>query len=92
MRCGVAGFLTVVGGWLVWPSPVLAGMPSVQLSDWAVLRVQTISFFLVILLLAAAVVRWLWNLLAAGFPRLPRLTYRRAWRQSSCGACSWAWC
>jgi hypothetical protein len=78
MRWRVAAFLAVVGGGLVRPTSALAGMPSVNLADWAVLRVETISFFLVVLLGSAAVVRWLWNTLAADFPRLPRLTYRRA--------------
>ena len=78
MRCRVAAFLAVVGGWLVRPTPALAGMPSVNLSDWAALRVEAISFFLLVLLGSAAVVRWLWNSLAADFSRIPRLTYRRA--------------
>ena len=67
MRCRVAAFLAVVGGWLVRPTPALAGMPSVDLSDWAALRVEAISFFLLVLLGSAAVVRWLWNSLAADF-------------------------
>jgi hypothetical protein len=53
-------------------------MSSVDLSDWAAIRVEAISFFLVVLLGLTAVVRWLWNSLAADFPRLPRLTYRRS--------------
>ena len=39
---------------------------------------EAISFFLLVLLGSAAVVRWLWNSLAADFSRIPRLTYRRA--------------
>jgi hypothetical protein len=55
-----------------------AGMPSVTLSDFARIRVEAASFFLVGLLLAAAVVLWCWNALAADFPRLPKLRYRGA--------------
>src|SRR5438270_1167539 len=58
--------------------PVLAGMPSVSLSDAASLRLQTISFFLVLFLGSAVVIRWGWNALRTDFPRLPRLSYGRA--------------
>ena len=78
MRLRIAAFLAIVGGLLARPTPALAGMSSVSLTDWATLRVETLSFFLVVLLGLAALVRWLWNSLAADFPRLPRLTYRRA--------------
>ena len=50
MRWRVAAFLAVVGGWFARPAPALAGMPSVVLNDWAALRVETISFFLGVLL------------------------------------------
>jgi len=49
MRYRVAAFLAIVAAWLVQPSPALAGMPSVSLSDWAALRLETISFFLLLL-------------------------------------------
>ncbi len=55
-----------------------AGMPSVRLDDLAQARFQAISFFLVVLLLCAAVVRLLWNSLAKDLPKLPRLSYGRA--------------
>ena len=57
---------------------VLAGMPSFTLSDLAEMRVQSISFFLAVLLLGAWGVKGLWNGLRRDFPRLPRLGYRRA--------------
>jgi hypothetical protein len=78
MRWRVATFLAVVGGWLVQPTRAWAGMSSVNLTDWTTIRLEAISFFLLVLLGLAAVVRWLWNSLAADFPRLPRLSYRRA--------------
>lgn len=59
----------------VLPAIAKAGMPSVTLTDFARLRLETASFFLVGLLVSAAVVRWCWNLLARDFPRLPPLRY-----------------
>jgi hypothetical protein len=68
-------------------TPVLhAGMPSPlpemeetqQLGDSAMLRIETISFFVAGLLLCAATVRFLWNLLQRDFPKLPRLTFAKA--------------
>ncbi len=55
-----------------------AGMPSPVLSDWAEIRIETISFFIVVVLLGAGVVCLLWNSLAKDFTALPRLKYRRA--------------
>jgi hypothetical protein len=63
---------------LFLPAAVQAGMPSVSISDWAALRIETLSFFLIMLLLSAAVVRWLWNILAVDFPKFPRLTYGKS--------------
>lgn len=57
---------------------LLAGMPSLTLSDLARMRVQSISFFLLVLLLSAAAVKAIWNGLRKDFPRLPRLTYGRS--------------
>jgi hypothetical protein len=59
-------------------APAAAGMPSVNLSDAASLRLQTLSFFLVVFLLSALVIRWAWNALRGDFPRLPRLSYPKA--------------
>lgn len=55
-----------------------AGMPSVTLSDVAALRLSAISFFLVLILFAAWLVRILWNYLRRDFPGLPMLGYRRS--------------
>ena len=64
------------------PSPPLllplAGMPMLTLRDLAEMRVQAISFFLVVLLVAAWGIKLLWNGLRRDFPRLPRLSYSRA--------------
>jgi hypothetical protein len=53
-------------------------MPSVTLTDAASMRLQSISFFLVVFLLSALVIRWIWNAFTADFPRLPRLSYPKA--------------
>src|SRR3954471_21141704 len=69
------------------PSAAAAGMPSPlpddvpvfsRLTDSAAARLTALSFFAFVLLVCAAVVRWLWNYLARDFPRLPRLSYGRA--------------
>jgi hypothetical protein len=62
----------------VVPAVVLAGMPSARLSDMARLRFETISFFLVVFLLASWLIQLLWNYLARDFKFLPRLNYPRA--------------
>jgi hypothetical protein len=69
------------------PASAWAGMPyvgstelarSTVLSDSGRLRYEAISFFVVVLVLAALAVRWLWNRLAIDFPRLPRMTFGKA--------------
>jgi hypothetical protein len=69
-----------VGLPLILPTAAQAGMPSVTLTftDWGAMRLETLSFFAIALLITAAVVRWLWNVLAADFPKLPRLTYKKS--------------
>jgi hypothetical protein len=58
--------------------PAQAGMPSFEVSDVARMRLEDISFFGFLLLVAALGIRLLWNFLARDFPKLPRLTYLRA--------------
>lgn len=61
------------------PGTAWAGMPAAYvLNDIAKARLETISFFLVVLFASAALIRWLWNSLRRDFPRLPRLSYRNA--------------
>ena len=60
------------------PSTAQAGMPSVTLTDIARMRVQTISFFAMGLLLCSWFVQLLWNYLRRDFSVLPRLNYGRA--------------
>ncbi|MEM7808254.1 MAG: hypothetical protein AAF561_09110 [Planctomycetota bacterium] len=56
----------------------IAGMPSFTLSDLAAMRVETISFFVFVLLVATWLLQRLWNGLRKDFSKLPRLTYVRA--------------
>ncbi|MCC6125151.1 MAG: hypothetical protein IT426_09335 [Pirellulales bacterium] len=78
MRSRFASLGMTAGFLLMMPAAAQAGMPSISITDWAALRFETLSFFILVLLVAAAVVRWLWHILAADFPKLPRLTYRKS--------------
>jgi hypothetical protein len=77
----------------LWPNRACAGMPSFTLADvprairtvaqtgltdLARQRLEVISFFLLGLLICAAVIRWVWNGLRKDFAVLPRLSYARA--------------
>jgi hypothetical protein len=77
----------VVCSLMLMQAPARAGMPAplpsdpvriTRLTDSAMTRLQTISFFLGVLGLSALAVRLLWNCLRRDFPRLPRLSYSRA--------------
>jgi hypothetical protein len=57
---------------------LFAGMGSWDLTDVAKLRLQSISFFLVVFLLSALLVQLLWNYLRKDFAILPRLGYGKA--------------
>jgi hypothetical protein len=63
---------------LAVPGVALAGMPSIDLTDVAALRLRGISFFGLVLLASAAAIQAIWNSLRPEFPRLPRLSYPRA--------------
>jgi hypothetical protein len=55
-----------------------AGMPSFTLTEMAHFRLSTISFFLLIYVLASLCIYKLWNYLRKDFPRLPQLPFRKA--------------
>ena len=57
---------------------ILAGMSTFTLTDLARMRIDAISFFLLVLLLSAWGVQRLWNALAKDFVRLPTMSYKRA--------------
>jgi hypothetical protein len=59
-------------------SQSFAGMTSYTLTDVARMRLQDISFFAFVLVLCVFGVKWMWNLLARDFPKLPRLGLGRA--------------
>jgi hypothetical protein len=72
---------------LAAPSAAIAGMPSLlpsdpqvvlRLNDSVIQRLQTISFFLAVLLVSATAFRLLWNFIRGDFPKLPRLTFLKA--------------
>lgn len=80
---GFASYLTersiTLRGELPMPaSSLLGGMPSFRLNELVEMRLEVISFFAVVFLLCAFVVRWIWNSLAKDFPRMPRMGYARA--------------
>src|SRR4051812_36139998 len=64
---------------LAWPVVVWAGMPPpYTLRDLARMRLETISFFLVVLLASSKLVQWLWNGLRSPAGRVPWLSYPKA--------------
>jgi len=65
-------------GLLVSPRASVAGMPSYDLNDVYRLRFEEISFFLVLLLMCALALKFLWNHAAKGFSFLPQIKYRHA--------------
>jgi len=73
LRC-----LLTVAVWLGCSRPAFAGMPILLLSDLARMRLQVISFFLLVLLLCAKLVQRIWNALRNDFPKLPLLTYGKS--------------
>ncbi len=74
-RSGRGAILCVL---LLGANPARAGMTVYDLTDVARLRLEDISFFGFLLLLATLGMRWLWNFLARDFPRWPRLTFVKA--------------
>ncbi len=68
----------LTGALLFVPNTALAGMPFFRLSDLARMRFETISFFLLVMLVVGVIVQRLWNRLRLDFQRLPRLSFRGA--------------
>src|SRR5580698_115925 len=72
-------FALAIGIIALLPATAQAGMPyPVTLTDIGRMRLQTISFFLLVLVVSAALIRWLWNGLRPTFPRLPKLSFPKA--------------
>jgi len=81
MRNRKAAYCLVAGSMVfALPTMAFAGMPTPPtLTDIAQMRFEAISFFLVVLLVCAALVMLIWNrALRPSFPELPRLNYWRA--------------
>lgn len=78
-RSGSGPVIGLFCGMLIFSaSPARAGMTVYDLTDVARLRLEDISFFAFLLLLATLGIRWLWNYLAKDFTRLPRLSFLKA--------------
>ena len=76
-RGRVIGCLAMLAS--AWAGTAQAGMPApFRLAELARLRLETISFFLLVFLISALGVKWVWNSLRADFPRLPRLSFGKA--------------
>ncbi|MCA9099076.1 MAG: hypothetical protein KDA36_11840, partial [Planctomycetaceae bacterium] len=60
--------LFAMAGLVVRPLPLQAGMPSIDLTDVAKLRVDAISFFLLLGFLSALGVKLIWNSFRKDFP------------------------
>jgi hypothetical protein len=82
-------FIVAIGLIAELPSRAVAGMPMplppyfqperiLRLDDSALSRLQAISFFIVVFLLAAKGIQWLWNYFRRDFSALPRLSFGRA--------------
>ncbi|MBX3442424.1 MAG: hypothetical protein KF774_08450 [Planctomyces sp.] len=77
MRTRIAPMLCAAA-LLLSPAAAWAGMPSIELSDVAKLRLDTLSFFLLGVIISAVCLRGLWNALRRDIPALPRLSFRGA--------------
>ncbi len=73
----LAACIAACSCWLV-PQVAQAGMPSITLHEVARMRLQTISFFLLVLLLSTVGIQAIWNSLAKDFTKLPRLSFGKA--------------
>jgi hypothetical protein len=78
MRFRTPASLFALGLLATQPAAARAGMPSVNLTEVARLRLDAISFFLVGFLVCAGLIQLLWNYLRKDFTSLPRLTYGKA--------------
>jgi hypothetical protein len=60
------------------PTMAFAGMPVVFVNDVGTMRLETLSFFIMMFFVSSWIIQRLWNGLSRDFPRLPRLGYWRA--------------
>ena len=71
--CLIRRIIVVTSLMFLAPTPALAGMPTFLLTDMARMRIQTISFFLIGILLSSALIQWIWNSLRKDFAVLARI-------------------
>ncbi len=71
-------FSTLLFVTILFAAPARAGMTVYQLSDVPRMRLEDISFFILLLLVATVAIRLLWNWLVKDFSPLARLSYFRA--------------
>lgn len=60
------------------PQAAFAGMTVYGLNDVYRIRMEEVSFFILVFLVASALSKALWNTIAKDFPALPRLKWRHA--------------
>ncbi len=70
---GLAGIIVLLS-----PQILCAGMPTISLSQSAIERTSAISFFLVMILAATAIICFAWNGLRKDIPQLPAIGWRAA--------------
>lgn len=70
--------LLVMLCWLAVQQTAAAGMTVITLTDMARMRLDALSFFIVLYFAISWMVKGIWNQLALSFTKLPRLDYRRA--------------
>jgi hypothetical protein len=78
MRRALSTALWIGFCWLLGASTAEAGMPYVSLSEVGQLRLQNISFFLMLLLVSALLIKLIWNRLRRDWEWLPELSYTKA--------------
>lgn len=72
-RLWITALIVLASAEVAW-----AGMPSITLTDLARMRIQTLSFFLLGILICSWIVQRIWNGLSKEFSWLPRLTFGKA--------------
>ena|SRR5688572_3316522 len=73
---GRSFLLVIILTVIVFAEPVMAGMAGPPtLREVARLRLQSLSFFVMVLLFSALLIKLLWNGLRKDFTRLPHLSY-----------------
>ncbi len=73
-----AAFAAICMSHSLYPNPALAGMPMISISDVASFRLTTISFFLIVFVLASICIFVIWGKLKKDFTSLPALTFKKS--------------